>query len=83
MYGFDIWTFFFEVGFRVRIQISFLGGFGTIWTPFWEPLGLCFSVQGLPLWHVEFMCFLDGFQDLPKSRVGQKWRVIYVLSGPY
>ena len=49
---------------------------GADWGTHWEPVSLCFSVWGLPLWHVDFLCFSNGFRDLSKSRVGQKFKVI-------
>ena len=30
------------------------------------------AILALPLWHADFLCFFEGFQDFPKSRVGQK-----------
>ena len=64
---------------------SQLASYGLIWLPSgfpWGSVGLCFSVRGLPLWHIDFLCFLDGFRDLPKSRAPDELRVIYVISGP-
>ena len=55
---------------------------GADWGTHWEPLGLCFSVCGLLLWDVDFLCFLEGFQDLSKSQVGQKMVVITLNLGP-
>ena len=55
---------------------------GADWDTFKEPVGFCFSVWGLPLWHVDFLCFLEGFWDLSKSRAGQKLMVITFLLGP-
>ena len=46
------------------------------WDTHWEPVGFCFSVWGLPLWHVDFLCFSEAFRDLSKSRAGQKLRGI-------
>ena len=54
---------------------------GADWGTHWEPLGLCVSVCGLLLWHVDFLYFLEGLRDLSKSRAGQNWVVIYVPSG--
>ena len=71
--------FWSGVCFRIRFWKGsgmHLGRFGADWGTHWEPVGLCFSVWGLPLWHVDFLCFLDGFQDLSKSTVGQKLMVI-------
>ena len=45
---------------------------GADWDTHWEPVGFCFSVWGLPLWHVDFLSFSEGFHDPPKSEDGQK-----------
>ena len=42
----------------------------------WEPVGLCFSVWVVPVWHVDFVCFSDGFRNLSKSHVGHLLVVI-------
>ena len=52
------------------------------WVTHWEPVGFGFSVWGLPLWHVDFLCFSDGFRDLSKSHVGQKLMVFALNLGP-
>ena len=48
----------------------------------WEPVVLCFSVWGVPVWHVDFVCFSVGFRNLSKSHVGQKLKVIRWVLGP-
>ena len=71
--------FWSGVCFRIRFWKGsgmHLGRFGADWGTHWEPVGFCFSVWVLPLWHVDVLCFSDGFRDLSKSTVGQKLMVI-------
>jgi hypothetical protein len=86
LYAFSGFGLFWSgVCFRIRFWKGsgmHLGRFGYRLGTHWEPLGLCFSVWRLPLWHVDFLCFLECFRDLSKSRAGQKFKVITLFLGP-
>ena len=86
LYAFSgLGLFWSGVCFRIRFWKGsgvHLSRFGADWDTHWEPLGLCFSVWGLPLWHVDFLCFSEGVWNLSKSHVGQKFKVITLNLGP-